>query len=260
MVNPFVTRQQPNGWVVSLSIVLMLVGMLVSMTWITEKNRQQRLSRLSPDLRSRLAVGDLDLSEEYSKLQEEVNNLRAENTRLQEVASEGNNASKEINESLKQMRLFAGLTDVEGEGLTVTLTDSKKSAEEIGFIESAIIHDTDVLRVVNELWSAGAEAIAVNGIRVGPATDFRCVGPTILVDQQRIASPVTINAIGDSKTLFGALTLPGGIIDDLRMTDPQMAQLEPAKKLFIPAWAGLTSFKFAKVPEPKAEDEDKEEN
>ena len=244
----------------SLSIVLMLVGIMLSMTWITEKNRQQMIDRLSPDMRTRLAVGDLDLSEEYSKLQEEVSNLREENTRLQDVASEGSSASQEINESLKNTRLFAGLTDVEGPGLIVTLTDSKKPAEEIGFLESAIIHDTDVLRVVNELWSAGAEAISVNEIRVGPATDFRCVGPTILVDQQRIASPVTINAIGDSATLLGALTLPGGIIDDLRLTDPAMAQLEPATKLFIPAWAGPTSFEHAKVPEPKPKESDDEDD
>ena len=44
-----------------------------------------------------------------------------------------------------------------------------------------IIHDTDVLRVVNELWNAGAEAVTVNNRRVGPGTNYRCVGTTILV-------------------------------------------------------------------------------
>lgn len=249
MIDPFVTRQQPNGWVASLSIVLLLVGVLISMTWLTESRKQEMFSRLSPDLRTRLVTGELDLSTEVEKLQSEVARLREENTRFQEVAAEGSNASKEINESLKQTRLFAALTDVEGPGVTVTLSDSRKPGEEIGFFEAGIIHDQDVLKVVNELWNAGAEAIGVNGKRVGPGTDFRCVGTTILVDQQQIASPVVISAIGDAETLFGAINLPGGALEEIRSVDTGMVKVEPAKTIFLPAWAGATAFKHAKVPE-----------
>lgn len=254
MVNPFVTRKQPSSWVLSLSIVMLLVGMLVSMTWITEATKQERIRSLSPDVRTRLAMGDLDLSEELEKLQTEISKLREENTRLQEVAAEGNSASKEINDSLKETRLFAGLTDVEGPGVTVTLSDSRKPGEEVGFFEAGIVHDLDVLKVVNELWNAGAEAISVNGKRVGPNTDFRCVGTTIMVDQQQIASPVKIEAIGDQNTLFGAINLPGGALEEMREVDPDMVKVELAKTLFLPGWAGSTTYKFAKVPEKKAED------
>ena len=254
MVNPFVTRQQPNGWVISLSIVLLLVGMLISMTWITESNRQARLNTLSPDVRSRINSGDLDLSDEYEKLQQEVGKLREENSRLSEVAAEGSNASKEINDSLKQMKLFAGLTEVEGPGITVTLSDSRKSADEIGFFDAGIVHDWDVIKTVNELWNAGAEAISVNGKRVGPKTNFRCVGTTITVDEQKIASPVVIQAIGEQNTLFGAINLPGGALEDIRSVDSQMVKVELSKTIFMPPWNGATSFKVATVPEKKAED------
>ncbi len=232
---------------------MLLIGMLVSMTWITESTRQERLRSLSPDVRSRLAAGDLDLSEEYEELQTEIAKLREENTRIQEVAAQGNSASKEINDSLKETRLFAGLTEVLGPGVTVTLSDSRKPGEEVGFFEAGIVHDLDVLKVVNELWNAGAEAVSVNGKRVGPSTDFRCVGTTIMVDQQQIASPVKIEAIGDQNTLFGAINLPGGALEEMREVDPNMVKVELAKSIFMSGWAGSTTFKHAKVPEKKPE-------
>jgi uncharacterized protein YlxW (UPF0749 family) len=252
MVNPFVTRQQSKSWVLSLSIVMLFVGMLVSMTWITVATRKDRIDGLSPDVISRLQTGDFDLSDEYEKLQTEIAKLREENARLQQVAAEGSNASTEINDSLKETKLFAGLTDVQGPGITVTLKDSRKPGEEVGFFEAGIVHDLDVLKVVNELWNSGAEAVSVNGKRVGPSTDFRCVGTTIMVDQQQIASPVKIEAIGDQNTLFGAINLPGGALEEMRDVDPNMVKVELAEKLFMTGWAGSTTFKFAKVPAPKA--------
>lgn len=249
MINPFPERQQPRGWVVSLSVVMMFVGVLVSMTWITEKNRQDRLSRLSPDVRNRLNIGDLDLSEEFTRLQLEVTKLRDENTRLQGLAAEGSNASKEINQSLKDTKTFAALTDVEGPGVTVTLSDSHKAGDELGDYAAGIIHDLDVLKVTNELWNAGAEAIAINGKRVGPGTNIRCVGTTIHIDEQKIATPVSIQAIGDSKLLFGALNMPGGALEELRDVDPAMVKLEVSKTMYLAAWTGATSWKYAKAPE-----------
>lgn len=253
MINPFPERQQPKGWVLSLSIVMMFVGVLISMTWITEKNRQDRLSRLSPDVRARLSVGDLDLSEEYTKLQMEVTKLRDETTRLQGLAAEGNSASKEINESLKDTKVFAALTDVEGQGVTVTLSDSRKAGDELGDYAAGIVHDLDVLKVTNELWNAGAEAISINGKRVGPGTNVRCVGTTIHIDEQKIATPVSIQAIGDSKVLFGALNMPGGALEELRDVDPAMVKIEVSKTMFLPAWTGATTLKYARPVEDKAD-------
>lgn len=236
---------------VSLSLVMLIAGVLISMTWVTESSRQDRLARLPSEVRNRLNAGDLNLSDEYTKLQQEVAKLRDENTRLQDVAAQGSSASKEINESLKDTKLFASLTDVTGPGITVTLSDSHKTADELGDYAQGIVHDMDVLKVVNELWNAGAEAIGVNGRRVGPTTNVRCVGTTITIDEQKIASPVAISAIGDQQTLFGAINLPGGALEEIRDVDPQMVKVELSKQIYLPAWTGSTTKKFAKVPDKK---------
>jgi uncharacterized protein YlxW (UPF0749 family) len=129
------------------------------------------------------------------------------------------------------------------------LRDSAKTAPgDFGGLNDAIVHDTDVLQVVNELFSAGAEAVSVNDLRVTNRVSFRCVGPTILVNDVKIASPIEIRAIGDPKTLLGAMNLPGGILAQFRQTDPSMVQLERVQRMTIKPFTGNTDFKFGKPP------------
>lgn len=245
--NPFVVRQTPNSWIVSISLVLMVLGFMVSLVWAN--NPSGELSRLTSGLTS--PDGPDTSDNKFVNLRDEVAQLREEKARLESVLAEGKNSDKEIHESLEQARMLAALTDIEGPGVTITLSDSKKSPEELLSLEAGIIHDIDVLKVVNELRNAGAEAIAVNGERVGPNTDFRCVGSTILVDDVRIASPVEIKAIGDPKTLNGALNLPNGILDEIRDTDESMVKMEMVEMHYLKAYAGSTKFRTAKVPEKK---------
>jgi uncharacterized protein YlxW (UPF0749 family) len=247
------------GRIAMLSVVGLSLGWLISAAWAARDTQQGRLNRLPADLRSGLEVGSLDLADAYAKLRddsekmkEEVAKVREENTRLQNVMAEGQNASKEINDSLQDLKVFAGLTEVEGPGITITLRDAPSGDEPAFDLSDAIIHDMDVLRVVNELWNAGAEAISVNNLRVGPGTSFRCVGSTILVDNERLASPVRIRAIGDAETLSGGLNLPGGILDNLRQVHSSMVTLEPVKQMRLAAYKGSTTRRQAVIPEADA--------
>ncbi|MCB0825671.1 MAG: DUF881 domain-containing protein [Armatimonadetes bacterium] len=254
MSNPFVSRQEPKGWVVSLSLVAMVVGTMGSMVYFKSLSGG-RMDRPSAGARE----GTAGISEEnVEKLREEVSRLRDENQKLSDTLAEGQDASKDINENLKKVSIFAGLTEIHGPGIIITLSDSKKSAEELLDYSAGIIHDLDVLKTVNELWNAGAEAIAINGKRVGPNSNYRCVGTTIHVDEQKIASPIAIQAVGDPSVLYGALSLPGGALSEIKDVDPQMVKIENAKELLLPPWKGTTEFEFAKQPDPKKEEDDKE--
>jgi uncharacterized protein YlxW (UPF0749 family) len=192
-------------------------------------------------------AGKLDVQAELVSLNNEIESLRAENGKLQSQMAEGSKGSEDIMKSLQNARLFAGLTEAEGPGLTIVLRDSHKPVENILDPAGGIIHDTDVLKVVNELWNAGAEAIAVNGKRVGPRTNFRCVGSTILVDSIKVASPIRIQVIGDQQTLLGAMNMPGGPLDEIRDVDSQMVEIVPVEKHRLPAFTGSMASKFAKI-------------
>jgi uncharacterized protein YlxW (UPF0749 family) len=241
-MNPFATRISSQSWELPVAAMSLVLGIMLSMAWISDTTRSSRAATLDPDQRRRLREGLIDL-EEYQKLTVEVRSLREENGKLQDAMSSQSKQSKVLNEGLQQAKLIAGLTEVEGPGITVIMQDSTKQNNSFA-PEDRIIHDYDVLRVVNELWAAGAEAIEVNGHRVIGSTSFRCVGPVIHVDSVPISSPVKVRAIGDAKTLIGGLNLPMGVLDAMRQFDKDMVKVEEVKKHHFAAYTGPTTKRY----------------
>jgi uncharacterized protein YlxW (UPF0749 family) len=252
-MNPF-ARLSDNNWVLPVSFLSLILGFMMMMAWMTRDARQTRMSLLSPDQQSRIGWGSIDLQEEYTRTADEVGRLRDQLTKLQNALGEQDSQSKLLNDSLQDAKVFAGLTEVTGAGVAVTLRDSPRADPALAASDE-IIHDKDVLRVVNELWNAGAEAIGVNGHRVVASTSFRCVGSVILVNNVQIASPVVVHAIGDPKTLLGALNMPGNVIAEIRETEPSMVQIEEVKKVRLPAFAGSTARKHLTIPSETKETE-----
>ncbi len=248
-MNPFTKRGKGGAWVIPLTIVGLLIGWLGSVAWTMRQEDTNIRNGLSPEQRSLLDQESVKLVEQVADLQKEVQTLREDNTRITNAVADTDKATKELNKSLQDVRLFAGLTEIEGPGVRVTLRDSSKPKEEEFLIEAGIIHDTDILRVVNELWSSGAEAISVNKMRLGPKSCVRCVGPTVLVDSTRLASPFVIQAVGDTDTLMGGLSMPGGVLDELRDIDPNMVLVEAVKSHRLPSYTGTTTLKYGKLPE-----------
>lgn len=259
-MNPFPTPQEKPTGLIVISLVALVVGLVASMALIQRQERVERAGRLPADIRDPVLSGDLNLAAEFDKLRTEVQKLREEKTKLENTASAGQGLANELNAALQDTKAFAGLTEVEGPGVTIILRDTSKKADELLNVNDGIIHDADVVRVINELWNAGAEAITVNNKRAGPTTSYRCVGSVIVVDGARFASPIVIRAIGDSEALYGGLSLPGGVLSELRDTDPSMVSMEPVKKLRFAAFDGSTKFKFASVPEPEPSPEKEEES
>lgn len=244
MNNPFAKPLSQTAWLVPLSAMMVAVGFLIPLAWVTPEVRSSRIATADPDLAQRMSVGAIDLNE-FEKVQSEVAKLREENTRLQNAIAKQSDQGRVLNQSLQESKMLAGLTEVIGSGITLTLKDNDKPIDAPP--EALIVHDVDVLRVVNELFAAGAEAIAVNGHRVVSGTSFRCVGPVILVDSVPIASPVVIKAIGDPETLVGAMNLRGGVLEEIRQSGgADMVTMTVEKSQKLPAFAGSTTFRYAK--------------
>lgn len=233
------------------SMMSLVLGFMIAMASVTTvANRQSRLQFLNGDQQERIQSGPLDIQMEYSKLSSEVTKLQAENTKLENAVGSQTDSAKVLNQNLQDAKVFAGLTDLEGPGIVITLRDNPKQPVP-GFESNDTIHDIDVVKVVNELWSSGADAISVNNRRIGASTSIRCVGPVIHVDAVPIASPVVIRAIGDADTLMGGLNLPLGVLSEIRQTNPSMVQMEKASMLRLPAYSGPTSKRYAVVPKVK---------
>ena len=243
-------RHQPWVWQVTalcFMLGLLLAGSLQTVSTIRRAGggtgRVGFISGASPSLSATL-----------KQRENEIADLREKQTKLENVLAQGSGKLKALNDELQRAKLLSGLMEVEGPGIVLVLQDGKPRSHRAFDASRYTIHDYDLQMVVNELIASGAEAIAINGQRVVARTAIRCIGPTILVNSVPVVPPFEIVAIGDPGTMAGGLNLPGGYLDDLRLTDPSMFRLEKRTDLVIPAYTGSTEVRWAR-PAPQKETE-----
>ncbi|MCR4399014.1 MAG: DUF881 domain-containing protein [Firmicutes bacterium] len=228
-----------RGSQVAVALVCVILGMMVSLQF---KVQQAMSSNPAFQRSEELARRLRDAEKERADLQQEVADLRG---KLAEMA-EGKNVIATLTDQLQAAQMMAGLTALEGPGVTVVMDDSKRPSLPGDDPNAFIIHDDDILSVVNELRAAGAEALSINGQRVISKTEIRCVGPTISVNGVRIAPPITITAIGDPQTLEAGLKTRGGIVDNLGLWGIEVT-VKRGERLEVPAFGGSTIFRYAQA-------------
>lgn len=168
---------------------------------------QQAAGRADEGVSGEYSARRDELLQEQAHLLAQIDELEGRAALLSARAGEGGLTHAREEWAGAQQR--AGLTDVRGPGVHVVLDDAPREAIRSGDdINLYIVHDVDVLRVVNILRGAGAEAISINGERLLANSRIRCGGPTIRVRDRAYAPPFVIIAIGDPERLHGALTTP----------------------------------------------------
>lgn len=145
----------------------------------------------------------------------------------------------------------SGVVAVSGPGLRVQLSDAPA---EDGQDEPDLDHrvqDVDLQVVVNGLWAAGAEAIAINGTRLTSTTAIRSAGSAVLVDLVALSSPYQVDAIGDAATLQTDLALgtAGQHLATLRDSYGIEVSVSARSLLELPG-TGQVNLRFASTPEP----------
>ena len=126
----------------------------------------------------------------------------------------------ETQEKIKKYEIILGLTKVQGEGVTITVADNNEQKDNSSFASinnsNYLVHDGNLVAIINELKIAGAEAISINGKRIVNSTSINCAGNVIQINGEKVGSPFVINAIGDKDLLYGELTKNGGTLYKLK--------------------------------------------
>lgn len=134
--------------------------------------------------------------------------------KLQEYQILANSEESDLNikmvEDLNYYKLITGNTDVHGEGVDIIVDDGTRDLYEGENPNSVLVHDMDILTIINQLNRSGAEVLSVNGQRITNNTSISCSGYTIRINDQFFARPFEIKAIGDSKRMAAALLGPDG--------------------------------------------------
>lgn len=219
---------------------MMLAAQMKSISNTEEVLEGKREAQLADDLVS-LQRKYNDLKEKYEKSEKIVNEY-------QNNASTNNTLIDSMKQELDVLSLLAGSKDIKGEGIIITLTDGLKAPNSTEINSDTLVHDSDVLTVVNELKAAGAEAISVNGQRIIATSAIRCVGPVIQVNYQKVAAPFEIKAIGDAQYLESAMNIKNGIVDTLKNLGIGIS-VSRQSEVKIPKFEG--SFSLDKVKEDK---------
>lgn len=162
---------------------------------------------------------------------------------LRQTSTTNGNSSEEKQEELKKYNQLLGITDVTGEGITMTVTDSTQTNTAVD-MNNLIVHDSDLRSLVNELSNAGAEAISINDERIVSTTAITCAGNVILINGNKVGSPFTIKAIGNQESLYGAITRAGGYTYGLRARSIQV-ETKKSDNVQISKYTGALSFKYA---------------
>ncbi|MCL6559008.1 MAG: DUF881 domain-containing protein [Firmicutes bacterium] len=135
----------------------------------------------------------------------------------------------------------AGMTTVRGPGVRVRITNPGGGTDR-GAIFA--VRDEDLLKLVNELRAAGAEAISINGQRIVSTSEIRLAGSFINVNTQKIAPPYEILAIGGPAALRSGLEIRGGLVETLREWGMEVT-VEVKDNIVIPAYRGSLRFEYA---------------
>ena len=212
-----------KSWQIPVTIVLIFVGILLTLQFQTQT---RVLTDLTAQKTEHLITMVRNLSYKRTSLMEE---LEAIETTLQELKVSGaadTNIIENLNSDLKRLNIVNGNREVSGPGLTVTFS-----------AYDPILY-TDLILIINELWAAGAEALAINETRI----TFNSIifygeennSMYITADHIPLSFPIVIKAIGNPNTLDKGLTLPGGIMDNLALYQA-FPEIEQVEELTLPA-------------------------
>ncbi|HEV7886887.1 MAG TPA: DUF881 domain-containing protein [Acidimicrobiales bacterium] len=153
--------------------------------------RKAQLVKLIQQRRSQ--VGDLDQA---------VRQLRTEVADAQRRASRQGRQDREQAKRSADLAEAAGTVALRGKAVVVKLSDSDKTPADPDQADAYRIRDSDLQLVVNALFSAGAEAIDVNGSRLVATTPIRSAGDTIVVNFRPLGPPYEVSAIGADRAAF----------------------------------------------------------
>lgn len=184
--------------------------------------------------------------EATDSLRSQVEELRA---RLADQRSTQANRSAAVairEDRLAKVGSLAGIDEVRGPGLRVTLDDSDVREPPAGaHVNDLVVHSQDVQAAVNALWRAGAEAVSINGQRLVATSAVLCVGNTLLLNGTVHSPPYEITAIGASRDRFEADRL----VRRLREVSAQFGvrvDVQRSNELTVPAYGGSTKLRFAR--------------
>lgn len=187
-----------------------------------------------------------------SKLYNEISNLKSQYRKYNSKLAKYKNSEEDrykiiadIQDELQENKAILGMTDVEGEGITITVNDAIDEYNTTGS-EDYLVHFYDIIFIINDLKSAGAEAIEVNGQRIVDGTYDYCGGTNIKLNEITIVSPFYINAIGNKDVMEKYMLMNENYLKYLMILRKINVDVKVQDNIKINSYVGSKEYKKAK--------------
>ena len=214
---------------IAMAFVCIILGIMCSIQF---KSHYTNVNYLSANQWSELTLQKDHLQSQHDALLHEKASLQ--NQLVSTSAKEQDMIQQEL---LDKSNIGAGLTLVTGTGLIVKLDNNENP-------EGFTIQYWNLAILINELKSAGAEAISINGQRIVATSAVSTDGQTIIVNNNSINPPYIIQSIGNPQILESSLRIRGGEINALALNGIKVT-IQTSNDIEIPAFQGSTKYHYA---------------
>lgn len=185
----------------ALSTVMFMQFKIVNETDITflESMREEELKEEIANWKEKYKEAE----QQYAETQEKIEEYKTKKESNIET-------SALVQSELEQSKKLLGITDLEGEGIEITIKEN--TGEDYSRISAS-----SLINMVNSLKNAGAEAISINEERITNMSDIIDINDTyIKINGERILAPYVIKVIGNKAYLESALLGVGGYAEQLK--------------------------------------------
>jgi uncharacterized protein YlxW (UPF0749 family) len=238
--------QRPSLWAVLVPVVALVAGLLFATSSRTAQGTDLRAgesSQLSDLIQQREAA--------VARQQDELALLQQRVQALTDQAATRNSAVAAALAEGEQGLASAGLTAVDGPGISVTLDDAPPQTgggqPSGATADDLVIHQSDVQGVVNALWAAGADGVAIMGQRLIATSAVICVGNTLLLQGRTYSPPFIVTAVGSPSQMRAELAgsyevqLLKQAVHDYGLT----YELADQREVRLPPYDGLLEMRYA---------------
>ncbi len=233
------TNKKAIALVLGIMCFALTTGICIQVKTVKNTNSTSSKNYEENNLRAEV----LKYKEKYDNLIKETEKVDAQLQEQIESATKNNSELEEAKNQINDGNKMIGLTEVTGPGIIITLADSEIDSTSVLNSSDLLIHDIDLLKVVNELKNAGAEAISINNQRVILTTPIICGGNIININGEKIGSPFEIKAIGSPEALAN-LSRPGGWLSKLEERGIKVSTPKKSNSITIPKYSGVLNFKY----------------
>ena len=246
MIRRPLLTSRPSGWSVLVPVVAVAAGLLFATSGRTAQGTDLRGGEIS-ELRGLIAERNRDVARQEDQLAE----LQAQVVALTEQAATRNAAVAATQKAGEMGATSAAVVALSGPGVEITLDDAPRTADggrpAQASPDDLVIHQSDVQAVVNAVWAAGADGVAIMGQRLIATSAVICVGNTLLLQGRTYSPPFVIEAIVDEDAVRAELAASPEVgvlqqaVEDFGLT----FAVEARSEVELPAYDGLLDMEYA---------------